>query len=132
MLTRIAFVCLVATTVPAVAAPAIEIHASCATDVVADAQHIELLRSELSRALAQVSTAHVIDASITSFDTRTTGSDIEVHVEVRALVSDSGQHAHWATSARATARGSAKDRSRVQRDAIGAAARELGAVIAKR
>jgi hypothetical protein len=132
VLGRLVFACLLATTVPALAAPPIEIHASCAANVIADAQHLETLRSELARALAHVSQAHVIDASLVAFETRPTGNDIEVHVEVRALVSDSGQHAHWVTTARATAQGRANDRKRVERDAISAAARELGTVISTR
>lgn len=132
MLGRLALVCLLATAAPALAGPAVEIHASCAANVVADAHHIEMLRSELARALAQTAKAHVIDVSIVAFEARAAGDDLDVHVEVRALVSDADQHAHWVTSAKATARGRANDRALLERDALTAAAREVGQAIARR
>ena len=132
MLGRLAFVCLVATAVPALAGPAVEIHASCAANVVADAEHLATLRRELAQSLAQVAKAHVIDASIVTLDAHATGNELQVQVEVRALVSDPDQHAHWVTTAKATARGGTNERTLLERDAISAAARQIGQTIARR
>lgn len=129
MLARIALVCLVVATAPVIAGPAIEIHASCAADIAADPTHIRILRSELAQALANASEAHAIDITLVKLDTQTAADDVIVRAEVRAFVSDPKGRIKWATTAHATARGSIKERTLVQHDAIGAAARNVGKAI---
>ena len=131
MLARIALVCLVVATAPAIAGPAIEIHASCAADLAADPTHIRILRSELAQALANASEAHAVDITLVKLDTQTASNEVTVRAEVRAFVSDPKGRIKWATTATATARGSIKERDLVQHDAIGAAARSAGTNIGK-
>ena len=129
MLARIALVCLVVATAPASAGPAIEIHASCAADIATDPAHVRILKSELAQALAGASEAHSVDISLVKLYTQTESGEVIVRAEVRAFVSDPKGRIKFATTAHATARGSAKERILVTRDAVGGAAHEVGRAI---
>ena len=126
MLARIALVCLVVATAPVTAGPAVEIHASCAADVASAPEHIKALKSELAQVLAGATEARAVDISLVKLETTTESKDVIVRAEVRAVISDSKGKMQWMTSARSTARGADKERMLVQRDAIGAAARQVG------
>jgi hypothetical protein len=112
----------------------IEIHTTCAAEVVRDPAHARTLSAELDRALAGVSTpaGTTLDVSIVRFSETTVHGEVEVRTEARAFLSDKRGRVKWASSSRATASGSVKDRSLVQRDAITAVAQQLARLIAKR
>ena len=129
MLARIALVCLVVATAPVIAGPAIEIHASCAADLATDPTHVRTLKSELAQALAGATEAHAVDITLVRLDTTASANELVVRAEVRAFVSDPKGRIKWAATANATARGPAKERALIQRDAIGAAARNVGKII---
>jgi hypothetical protein len=129
VLARIALVCLVVATAPVIAGPAIEIHASCAADIATDPTHIRTLKSELAQALAGATEAHAVDITLVKLDTTASANELVVRAEVRAFVSDPKGRIKWATTAHATARGPAKERTLIQRDAVGAAARNVGKII---
>ncbi|HUS30031.1 MAG TPA: hypothetical protein VMZ53_16105 [Kofleriaceae bacterium] len=132
MLARIALVCLVVATAPVVAGPAVEIHASCAADVATDPTHVRTLKSELAHAMANATAAHAVDVTLVKLDTSSASQgEVIVRAEVRAFVSEPNGKVKWAASARATARGPAKDRSLVQRDAVTAVAQEIAKTIQK-
>ena len=132
MLARIALVCLVVATAPVIAGPAIEIHASCAADVVSDPAHLKALKSELAQSLAGAAEARAVDISLVKLETTTASSEVIVRAEVRAVISDPKGKMQWMTTARSTARGAIKERGLVQRDAISAAARQVGQNIRQR
>ena len=127
MLARIALVCLVVAAAPAIASPAIEIHASCAAELAADPFHVRTLRAELAQELEGAAGAHAqaIDITLVRLDATTSGTDVVVRAEVRALISDHGRVTYTATS-HTTARGPIRERLLVQRDAIAGAARDVG------
>jgi hypothetical protein len=116
------------------ASAGIEIHATCAVAVVRDPAHARTLRAELTRALAGVATpaGTTLDVSIVRFNEITANGEVEVRTEARALLSDARGVVKWTSSSRATARGSVRDRTVVQRDAITAVAQQLATLIATR
>ena len=132
MLARLALLCLVVASAPVAAGTAVEIHASCAANVASDPGHVKALKSELAQSLAGATEARAVDVSIVKLETTTEAKDVIVKVEVRAVISDPKGKMEWMTSARSTARGAEKERALVQRDAISAAARQVGKNIRQR
>lgn len=131
MLTRLGLICvfLVASVTDATAG--IKIHASCTTELAGDPAHVRTLRDEVARALAsaRVTTRYTLDVSLVRLASTTLGRDVEVRAEVRALLSDAQGRARWQTTSRATARGSARDRALLQRDAVTAVARDVAKLV---
>jgi len=90
--------------------------------------HLRTLRDELTQALVGVAAAPgaAIDVSLTRVTVTPAGSQLEVRVELRALLSDEKGRLRWATTTRSTARGDTRDRELLLRDAVSSAARDLG------
>jgi hypothetical protein len=109
------------------AAPTIEIHASCADALARDPAHVRTLRGELAHALSgtSMSPGYTLDASLVRLAALPVGGELEVRAEVRAMLSDGQGRVRWTSTSRATARGSSRERAQLQRDAVGAAAREV-------
>lgn len=128
MLARVLiFVGLASATASAEAPREVEVHASCATALARQPVHVHTLRAELTQALAgtRASDAYTLDVSLVRLDVRAAGRNIEVRAEVRALLSDERGRIVWNSTARSTARGTAKDRELLQRDAVMSAARNV-------
>jgi hypothetical protein len=87
-------------------------------------EHLRTLETALTRELGNIPTT--LDVSLTKLDVTPIGGDLEVKVELRALVSDEKGRVVWSSTANATARGSARERTQLHRDAITAAAQALG------
>lgn len=87
-------------------------------------EHLRTLETALTTELGNLPTT--LDVSLTKLDVTPIGGDLEVKVELRALVSDDKGRVVWSSTANATARGSARERTQLHRDAITAAAQALG------
>jgi hypothetical protein len=113
------------------AAAGVKIHATCTTELAGDPAHVRTLRDEVARALASagVTKRYTLDVSLVRLASTTSGRDVEVRAEVRALLSDEHGRARWQTTSRATARGSTRDRAAIQRDAVSAAARDVAKLV---
>lgn len=124
---RLGVMCLILVAAMAPASAGIEVHATCATELAREPAHVRTLRDEVARALAStpVSKRYTLDVSLVRLTGTTVGRQIEVRAEVRALISDERGRARWQSTSRATARGAIRDRALLQRDAIGAAARDI-------
>ena len=131
MLTRLGLICAFLVASVTDAAAGVAIHASCTTELARDPVHVRTLRDEVTRALAstRVTTRYTLDVSLVRLASTTLGRDVEVQVEVRALLSDEQGRARWNTTSRATARGHARDRAMIQRDAMSAAARDIAKLV---
>lgn len=116
------------------ASAGVQVHVSSAAEVARDPAHTRTLSAELTRALAGVATPKgtTLDVSIVRISAQRTSRDVQVHVEARAFLSDARGRVKWASSARATARGSARDHALVQRDALAAVADQLAGQVRKR
>jgi hypothetical protein len=116
------------------ASAGVEIHTTCAAEVVRDPAHLRTLSAELTRALAGVSTPSgtTLDVSIVHFSETAANGEVEVRTEARALLSDARGRVQWSSSSRATARGAMKERALIQRDAITAVAQQLAKLIVAR
>jgi len=127
MLARLVTACLVLVAAIANAAPVIEVHATCAADLASDPTHLRTLRGELAQGLTRISatTNYTLDVSLVRLGIATVGRELEVRAEVRAMLSDARGKIRWSSTSRSAARGPAADRIRLQRDAVGAAARDL-------
>lgn len=127
MVARLVTACLVLAVAIANASPAIEVHATCAAELASDPAHVRTLRGELAQALARISASasYTLDVSLVRLGVTTVGSELEVRAEVRAMLSDARGKIRWTSTSRTAARGPARDRIRLQRDAVSAAAREL-------
>jgi hypothetical protein len=113
------------------ASAGIAIHATCVAEVARDPAHVRTLSTELVRALAHVTapTGYALDVSLVRVDATTHDGEIEVQVEARAFVSDGQRRVRFSSTASATARGSARDRALVHRDALAAIAQQLATTI---
>jgi len=87
-------------------------------------EHLRTLETALTKELGNIPTT--LDVSLTRLDVTPIGGDLEVKVELRALVSDEKGRVVWSSTANATARGTARERAQLHRDAITAAAQALG------
>jgi hypothetical protein len=136
MLSRVIFVVALAAVAPATTWAGVKIHATCAADVVRDAARVELVRSELTRALdGHTSSEVTVDASLVRLASSTPAGArdaLAIHVEIRGMLSDDGGRIRVTTTARATAQGRASERALLERDAISAAAQRLGATLRTR
>jgi hypothetical protein len=138
MLSRVIFVVALASAAPATTWAGVTIHATCAADVVREAARVELMRSELARALdghAPAGAEVTIDASLVRLASTTPASTrdtLAIHVEIRGMLSDDRGRIRVTTTARATAQGRASDRALLEHDAISAAAQRLGATLRTR
>lgn len=109
------------------ASAGIAIHATCVAEVARDPAHVRTLSTELARALADVRapTGYALDVSLVRVDTTTADGEIEVQVEARALMSDRKRRVQFSSTTTATARGSARDRALIHRDAFTAIAEQI-------
>jgi hypothetical protein len=133
VLTRLGLIAVFLVASLADATAGVAIHATCATDLAGDPAHVRTLREEVARALAstRVPTRYTLDVSLVRLASTTSGRNVEVRAEVRALLSDEHGRARWQTTSRATARGPARDRVAIQRDAVTAAARDVAKLVRK-
>jgi hypothetical protein len=131
VLTRLVVICGLLASSVTPASAGVAIHASCAADLARDPVHVRTLREEVARALAstRVTTRYTLDVSLVRLASTTTGRNIEVRAEVRALLSDEHGRARWQTTSRAVARGSARQQADLQRDAVTAAARDVAKLV---
>jgi hypothetical protein len=127
VLGRVVLTCLVLTCATARAQPQVRIHATCAAELARDPAHVRALRGELARALGGLRTTsgHTLDVSLVEVASTRAGRTLEVRAELRAMLSDARGHVRWASTSRATVRGSARDRAVLERDAVTAAARDV-------
>ncbi len=88
-----------------------------------------MLREELARALGEIAASrrYTLDVSIVQLAVTASRDELEVRVELRGMLSDDHRRVLWSSMARATARGDAKDRTMIQRDAYAAAADRIAA-----
>lgn len=109
------------------ASAGIAIHATCAAEVARDPAHVRTLITQLARALADVRapTGYTLDVSLVRVDATTADGEVEVQVEARAFVSDRKRRVLFSSTSTATARGSARDRAVLHRDALAAIAQQL-------
>jgi hypothetical protein len=87
-------------------------------------EHMRALEAAVTSALGEVPTT--VDVSLTKLDVTQHGGELEVKVELRALVTDESGRVVWSSCARAAARGPARERMQLHRDAITGAAEALG------
>jgi hypothetical protein len=87
-------------------------------------EHMRALEAAVTSALGEVPTT--LDVSLTKLEVTPIGSELEVKVELRALISDETGRVVWSSTSHATARGPARERTQLHRDAITAAAEALG------
>jgi len=127
MLVRLVTASLVLAAATAIASPAIEVHATCAAELASDPAHLRTLRGELAQALTRITAtaSYTLDVSLVRLGISTVGRELEVRAEVRAMLSDARGRIKWSSTSRAAARGPARDRIRLQHDAVSAAARDL-------
>ena len=130
MLRCLAITTALAVAIPVASAQKLAIHVTVATQVANDKAHARTLQGALEQSLGGRSRSlpdgHTIDASLVQLDTApVSGGDVEVRVEVRAAIADERGRILSVTSTKTTARGPAKDRALIQRDAIEEAARQL-------
>ena len=127
MLGRLALAVLLLASSPVGAASALQIHATCTAELARDPAHVRTLRGELTRALRgmRAPPGYTLDVSLVRLGTSATGRELEVRAEVRAMLSDRHGVVQWSSLSRATARGTARDRVILQRDAVAHAARDL-------
>ena len=132
MFTRITLVCLLLAA-PASASPKVDIHASVARAVASNPAHLETLHNELVVVLDGMPAAGglTLDVSLVRIVATARGGTLIVKVEVRALLSDKTGRVRFASNARATAKGSVKNRTLIEGDAVKAATHELGKLVRK-
>lgn len=116
------------------ASSAVEINATCASEVARDPAHIRTLKSEVARALEGLPemSRYTLDVSLVRLDVTPDRSELEVRAEVRAALSDSHGRIIWTSSARSTAHGREKDRSMIQQDAVVGVAQQVGRLVRAR
>ena len=102
------------------------VHASTAAALAPE--HLRTLQAAMASALGELPTtsATTLDVSLTKLEVTANGAELEVAVELRALVSDKQGKILWSSTVHATARGSSRERTQLHRDAITAAAQALG------
>ncbi len=134
MLARLVLVLTVLIGMRADASGGLDVRTTCTADVARDPAHLRTLRGELARALADLHApaGHTLDVSLVTLATTAHGTELEVRAELRAILSDERGRIRWSSAARATARGGLRDRTLLQRDAVGAAARRLAEVVRAR
>jgi hypothetical protein len=131
VLGRLALIAVIALGSSANASPGVQVHATCATELSREAVHVRTLREEVGRALAStpVAARYTLDVSLVKLSSATVGRELEVRVEVQALLWDEHGRARVHSKSRAVARGSQRDRALLQRDAVSAAARDLAKAV---
>lgn len=128
MLARIVIAAVVLAATPVVGSPEIAINARATAGLARDAAHARVLRAAVAKSLSEISAAHAgytLDVSLVELDVEPVGAELEVRAVVRALLSDAHGRIHVTSTARALARGLARDLAVLQRDAIGAAGEQL-------
>ena len=130
MLGRLALIAVLVAGMPIAAAQKLAIHVTVAAHVTRDDVLVRALRDALDKALAArpraLPAGYSVDASIVRLEVAPVGaSELEVRAEVRAILSDERGRMHVTTSARTVARGSARDRALLQKDAIVESAKQL-------
>jgi len=119
---------LVAGAIPAVASQGLQIHVTVAAAVAADASHARTLREAMTQAIAkrQLPARYTVDVSLMTLDVvAAAGNEVEATVEVRAALSDEKGVVRSVSAAKTKARGPARDRALIERDAISEGARAL-------
>jgi hypothetical protein len=131
VLARLALIPLIALAPVTDASAGVQVHATCATELSRDVVHVRTLREEVGRALAStpVAARYTLDVSLVALSSATVGRELEVRVELRALLSDDRGRARWQTTSRAIARGAHRQRALLEKEALGAAARDLAKTV---
>lgn len=130
MLRCLALIAALVASVPVAQAQKLAINVTVAAQVANDKSLARTLHGALERSLAargrSLPAGHTLDASLVQLDTAPmSDGQVEVRVEVRAAISDARRRIHSVTSTKAIARGPARDRALIQRDAIEEAASQL-------
>jgi hypothetical protein len=73
-----------------------------------------------------------VDVALTHIDATPAGAELEVRVELRAAVSDEAGRILWSSAVHANARGPARQRALLERDALTAAAEQLAKLVRQR
>jgi len=138
MLGRLILFGLLAASVPASAKQGLGIHISqplsiyvtTTAAVTQDPGHRRTLRDAIAHALTSHTSAvpagYTIDASLVKVDSVTLrNGELEFSIEVTVSLSDDKGRMRWASTATTQARGRARDRALLQRDAFADVARQL-------
>lgn len=110
------------TIAPSAARAGVAIHATSVAEL---APHVRTLRGSLTQQLQGLPDGYTLDVSLVQLGSTKIGSELEVRAEIRAALSDKHGRMRWTSTARAVARGPAKDRALLERDAITAAAEQV-------
>lgn len=128
MLARIVITAVILAATPVAGSPRLAINARATGELARDAAHVRALRAAVAKTLSEIPAAHAgytLDVSLVELELTPAGADLEVRAVVRALLSDSHGRIQVTSTARAIARGLARDRALLQRDAIGSAGEQL-------
>ncbi len=128
MLARIVIAALVLAAAPVVGSPRVAINARATGELARDTAHARVLHAAVAKSLSGKPGEHAgytLDVSLVELEVTPAGSELEVRAVVRALLSDPHGRIHVTSTARAIARGLARDRAVIQRDAIGSAGEQL-------
>lgn len=87
-------------------------------------EHLRTLQAALAKALGDLPST--FDVSLTKLVVTPIGRELEVAVELEAVISDEHGRILWSSKTYAAARGVARERAQLHRDAITAAAQALG------
>jgi len=121
---------------PAAASQRIAINATCAAAIADDTIHVTTLRDAIAQALVTLGTVpagYSIDASLVRLDVvAKRDGELEVRVEIRAVLSDQRGRMRSISVAQSLARGRERDRALLQRDAITESARQVAKRLAAR
>lgn len=113
------------------------IYVTSTAAVTQDPAHRRTLRDAIARALSShtgaVPAGYTIDAALVRLESvpLATG-ELEIRIEVQASLSDDKGRMRWASSAKTQARGRARDRALLHRDALADASRQLVKQLASR
>ena len=117
------------------AAPAnaqgVAVRAACAPRIAAE--HSRTLRAEVQRALADANAdGYSLDVTLEKLEVIAHGGELEVRASVCSLVADEHGAMRWSSTARATARGRARERDQLVRDAVSEAGRAVADTVRTR
>jgi hypothetical protein len=112
-------------------AQGVAVRATCAAPVAAE--HSRTLRAEIERALADArGDGYSLDVRLERLDVIPRGGELEVRASVRALVADEHGAMRWSSTARAIAKGHARERDQLVHDAVAEAGRAVAASVRTR
>ena len=93
------------------------------------AEHRDVLRRELRVAFVDIADGYTLDAALVRLQSVNVGNDVEIRAELRGLLSEPNGRIRFSAMTRATARGRARDRGSLERDAIAAVSAQLAHVL---